>query len=64
MSDNGSNGQDKGQGNGQQLNRTSAAFTQGRNRAAARAMLKGIGFTDEDLRRPIIGAAAKRSGDG
>src|SRR5258706_7072144 len=29
----------------------------GRNRAGARAMLKGIGFTDEDLARPIIGVA-------
>jgi dihydroxy-acid dehydratase len=29
----------------------------GRNRAGARAMLKGIGFTDDDLARPIIGVA-------
>ncbi|MBW3625088.1 MAG: dihydroxy-acid dehydratase [Armatimonadetes bacterium] len=43
--------------NGHKLNRRSAEFTQGRNRAAARAMLKGIGFTDEDLNRPIIGVA-------
>jgi dihydroxy-acid dehydratase len=32
-------------------------ITQGRTRAAARAMLKGIGFSDEDLRKPIIGIA-------
>jgi dihydroxy-acid dehydratase len=32
-------------------------LTDGRNRAAARAMFKGIGFTDEDLARPIIGIA-------
>ncbi|HEV3158082.1 MAG TPA: dihydroxy-acid dehydratase [Candidatus Baltobacteraceae bacterium] len=35
----------------------SATITQGRDRAAARAMLKAVGFTDEDLRRPIIGIA-------
>jgi dihydroxy-acid dehydratase len=32
-------------------------ITQGRTRAAARAMLKGIGFSDEDLKKPIIGVA-------
>ena len=37
--------------------RKSAALTDGPERAAARAMLKGIGFTDEDLARPIIGVA-------
>jgi len=35
----------------------SSTITDGRERAGARAMLKGIGFTDEDLRRPIIGVA-------
>ncbi len=35
----------------------SATITQGRDRAPARAMLKGIGFTDEDLAKPIIGVA-------
>ncbi len=35
----------------------SYAITQGRDRAGARAMLKAIGFTDEDLRKPIIGVA-------
>jgi dihydroxy-acid dehydratase len=35
----------------------SYTITQGRDRAPARAMLKGIGFTDEDLAKPIIGVA-------
>jgi dihydroxy-acid dehydratase len=35
----------------------SSTITNGRNRAGARAMLKGIGFTDDDLARPIIGVA-------
>src|SRR2546427_3043820 len=35
----------------------SSIITDGRDRAGARAMLKGIGFTDEDLARPIIGVA-------
>src|SRR6202165_1692320 len=35
----------------------SRAITDGRDRAGARAMLKGIGFTDDDLARPIIGVA-------
>src|SRR5215212_8563204 len=37
--------------------RVSAALTDGPDRAAARAMLKGIGFTDDDLARPIVGVA-------
>lgn len=37
--------------------RRSAAVTQGPSRAPARAMLKSVGFTDEDLGRPIIGVA-------
>jgi len=37
--------------------RYSGAITDGPNRAPARAMLKAIGFTDEDLKRPIIGIA-------
>ena len=37
--------------------RHSAALTDGPDRAGARAMLKGTGFTDEDLARPIIGVA-------
>jgi dihydroxy-acid dehydratase len=35
----------------------SALITEGTSRAAARAMLKAIGFTDEDLRKPIVGIA-------
>ena len=37
--------------------RRSGAITSGPSRAPARAMLKAVGFTDEDLRRPIIGVA-------
>jgi dihydroxy-acid dehydratase len=35
----------------------SRIITNGRDRAPARAMLKGIGFTDADLARPIVGIA-------
>src|SRR5437660_8510322 len=35
----------------------SYTITQGPDRAPARAMLKAIGFTDEDLAKPIIGVA-------
>ncbi len=35
----------------------SAVITNGRDRAAARAMYKAIGFTNEDLAKPIIGVA-------
>ena len=35
----------------------SHTITQGPHRAPARAMLKGIGFTDDDLAKPIIGVA-------
>jgi len=37
--------------------RHSAALTDGPDRAAARGMLKAIGFSDDDLARPIIGVA-------
>src|SRR5215204_6063006 len=37
--------------------RRSAALTDGVDRAAARAMLKGTGFTDADLARPLVGVA-------
>ena len=37
--------------------RHSAALTDGPDRAAARAMLKAVGFTDDDLARPIVGVA-------
>jgi dihydroxy-acid dehydratase len=39
------------------MNLRSYTITQGRDRAGARAMLKAIGFTDDDLRKPIIGVA-------
>jgi dihydroxy-acid dehydratase len=35
----------------------SYTITQGRDRAAARSQLKAIGFTDADLKKPIIGIA-------
>jgi len=35
----------------------SYTITQGRDRAGARSQLKAIGFTDEDLKKPIIGIA-------
>jgi dihydroxy-acid dehydratase len=37
--------------------RHSAALTDGPDRAAARAMLKAIGFTDDDLAKPLVGVA-------
>ena len=37
--------------------RHSAAITDGPDRAGARAMLKAVGYTDEDLAKPIIGVA-------
>jgi len=36
----------------------SRVVTEGPDRAPARAMLKGTGFTDEELQRPIIGVAS------
>lgn len=43
--------------NGVQLNKRSRTLLEGDDRAAARAMLKGIGLTDDDLKKPIIGIA-------
>src|SRR5229473_5016881 len=37
------------------LKRESARLTEGDNRAGARSMLRAIGFTREDLAKPIIG---------
>jgi dihydroxy-acid dehydratase len=37
--------------------RHSHALTDGPDRAAARAMLKAVGFSDEDLAQPIVGVA-------
>jgi dihydroxy-acid dehydratase len=35
----------------------STGLTSGPSRAPARAMLKGVGFSDEDLQRPLVGVA-------
>src|SRR5829696_4786424 len=40
------------------LKHRSRALTEGAHRAAARAYLKGIGYSDEDLAKPIIGVAS------
>ena len=37
--------------------RRSAALTDGPDRAAARAMLKAVGLTDDDLARPLVGVS-------
>ena len=42
---------------GYDIKANSAVITNGRDRAAARAMYKAVGFTDEDLRKPIVGIA-------
>ncbi len=42
---------------GHPAKRHSAALTDGVDRAPARAMLKGTGFTDADLARPLVGVA-------
>jgi len=39
--------------------RQSRALTDGYERAGARAMLKAVGFTDEDLAKPLIGVATQ-----
>jgi dihydroxy-acid dehydratase len=39
------------------LKHQSRAITEGANRAPARAMLKAVGFSDDELRRPIVGVA-------
>jgi dihydroxy-acid dehydratase len=39
------------------LKHRSRNITEGRDRAGARAMFKAIGFTDDDLRKPLIGVA-------
>jgi len=43
--------------NGHKLNTRSRALVEGRDRAAARAMLKAIGLSDDDLEKPLIGVA-------
>ncbi len=39
------------------LNKRSATITEGPSRAPARAMLKAMGLTDEDLAKPMVGIA-------
>src|SRR5437660_12336505 len=39
------------------LKHRSREITDGRDRAPSRAMFKAIGFTDADLRKPLIGVA-------
>ncbi|MFQ5943216.1 MAG: dihydroxy-acid dehydratase [Anaerolineales bacterium] len=39
------------------LRHQSRAITEGPSRAPARAMLKAVGFSDDDLHRPIVGVA-------
>src|SRR5213083_974650 len=39
------------------LKHRSRLITEGRDRAPARAMFKAIGFSDDDLRKPLIGVA-------
>ncbi len=43
---------------GNNLNRHSRAMTQGLERTANRALLRGAGLTDEDLSKPIVGVAS------
>jgi dihydroxy-acid dehydratase len=43
---------------GRDLKHNSRALTEGPHRAAARAQLKGIGYDDEALSKPIIGVAS------
>jgi dihydroxy-acid dehydratase len=43
--------------NDESLKKHSSSLTEGSDRAPARAMLKAIGFTDDDLARPLIGVS-------
>jgi dihydroxy-acid dehydratase len=45
----------------EQLNRRSRAMTEGVARTANRAMLRAVGFTDEDFTKPIVGIASADS---
>ena len=47
--------------NSQPLNSKSQAITQGDRRAPNRAMLRAVGFTDDDFGKPIIGVANGQS---
>ncbi len=50
-------GADPSNGVTHDLRRNSRAITDGPSRAPARAMLKAVGFRDDDLERPLIGVA-------
>ena len=39
--------------------RQSRGLTDGYERAGARSMLKAVGFTDEDLAKPLVGVATQ-----
>ena len=43
------------------FNRTSLTTTGGPGRAPNRAMLRGVGFSDDDFQKPIIGIANLQS---
>jgi len=43
--------------NNQSLRRNSSVLVDGPSRAPARAMFKAVGFTDEDLSKPLVGIA-------
>jgi dihydroxy-acid dehydratase len=47
--------------NSQSLNSKSKSITQGDRRAPNRAMLRAVGFTDEDFNKPIVGVANGQS---
>jgi len=48
--------------NSHPLNSKSRAITQGDRRAPNRAMLRAVGFTDDDFNKPIVGIANGQSG--
>ncbi|HYU13558.1 MAG TPA: dihydroxy-acid dehydratase [Stellaceae bacterium] len=48
---------DQDNSNGSSLKHKSAVLTDGPNRAPARSYFKAIGFTDADLRKPLVGIA-------
>ena len=52
-----STGNGHGTGNGFDMRHASRTILDGPTRAGARAMLKGTGYSDEDLQKPIIGIA-------
>ena len=49
------------QGGSARYNRNSRTITEGDNRAPNRAMLRAVGFKDEDFGKPIVGVADSQS---